>query len=121
MQEENVKKPIPIPVQDEDLLNECIVETMRSSGRGGQHVNTTDSAVRLTHLPTGVTVKIQQSRSQHKNKQEALRVLREKLKTLNKVKKPRRKTKVSKAVKKKNLEKKKKHSLLKKNRRRVEF
>eukprot|EP00611_Tribonema_gayanum_P028714 TRINITY_DN7470_c0_g1_i1.p2 TRINITY_DN7470_c0_g1~~TRINITY_DN7470_c0_g1_i1.p2 ORF type:complete len:168 (-),score=55.61 TRINITY_DN7470_c0_g1_i1:142-645(-) len=55
------------------------VETMRSQGAGGQHVNTTDSAVRLTHLPTGITVMCQSDRSQHRNRESALRQLRGKL------------------------------------------
>jgi peptide chain release factor 2 len=116
-----MKLPVLIPVSDQDLLSECHVETMRASGSGGQHVNTTDSAVRLTHLPTGITVKVQKSRSQHDNKEVALQILRTKLEALNKVKKPRRKTKVSKAVKEKNLARKKKHSLLKKNRSKVTY
>jgi peptide chain release factor 2 len=94
---------------------------MRASGSGGQHVNTTDSAVRLTHLPTGITVKVQKSRSQHANKDAALEILRTKLEALNKVKKPRKKTKMSRSLKTKNLEKKKKHSLLKKSRGKVDY
>lgn len=63
----------------DDLSNEIVFETMRSSGAGGQHVNKTDSAVRATHKATGITVKVQTERSQHANKKLAILLIAKKL------------------------------------------
>jgi len=74
---------IILPESDDDLLRECEVETFRSSGPGGQHVNKTESAVRLTHVPSGVVVTSRQERSQHRNKALCLQRLRKRVAQLN--------------------------------------
>jgi len=66
---------VDIKINDDDLK----IDTMRAQGAGGQHVNKTESAIRITHLPTGVIVFVQEDRSQHKNKAKALKMLRAKL------------------------------------------
>jgi ribosome-associated protein len=90
---------IVLPETDEALLDECEVETFRSGGKGGQHVNKTESAVRLRHLPSGIVVACQEDRSQYQNKLTCLRKLRERAEALNARPKPRKATRVPRGAK----------------------
>jgi ribosome-associated protein len=104
---------IKLPESDEELLRQCEVETFRSSGPGGQHVNKTESAVRLRHRPSGVVVTSQQERSQHRNKAICLGKLRKKIEQLNYRPAKRVPTRISRGAKNRTLEEKSRRAQLK--------
>lgn len=110
---------IILPQSDDKLLELCEIETYRSSGSGGQHVNTTDSAVRLTYRPANIVVTSQKERSQYLNKIDCLRKLREKVEKLNYRPPKRIPTRVSFGQKEERLGKKAKHGEKKKLRRKI--
>ena len=116
MDAEPNRAPDPIP-DDEQLLAECRIETFRSGGPGGQHQNKTESGVRLTHLPSGITVTARDSRSQHRNRQIALARLREALEERARPETPRMRTNIPRQEKRKRLENKRRRSETKKRRR----
>jgi protein subunit release factor B len=104
---------ILLPESDEDLLRECEVDTFRASGPGGQHVNKTESAVRLTHLPSGLVVTCRQERSQHRNKALCLQKLRERVEQVNHRPARRVPTRVPRSAKNRTLEEKAQRSHIK--------
>src|SRR5918996_2619105 len=104
---------IVLPESDEDLLRECEVETFRSSGPGGQHVNKTESAVRLRHQASGIVVTSQQERSQYRNKVICLQKLRKKIERLNHRPAKRVPTRVPRSAKNRTLEEKARRSQIK--------
>ena len=105
---------LDIPADDDALLAQCDVETFRAGGPGGQHQNVTDSAVRLRHRETGLTVTSRAQRSQYLNKMDALRRLRRKLEKLNEPAPPeRRPTRPSRAAKERRLAEKTRRAAVK--------
>lgn len=110
-------QPTP-PESDDELLAQCDVWTFHGSGPGGQGVNTADSAVRLRHRPTGVTVVCRESRSQYQNKRLCLARLRERLTRMAEPPPaPRVRTRPSKAAKRRRLDEKRMISAKKHGRR----
>lgn len=105
-----------IPATDEELLAECAVQVFRSSGPGGQSVNTTDSAVRLVHKPTGLRVQCQRERSQLRNKRECVGRLRARLEELARPRVKRTATRPSRAAKQRRLDAKRRTSTKKQSR-----
>lgn len=105
---------IKLPKTDEELLRECTVDTFRAGGPGGQHVNKTETAVRLTHLPSGIAVTSREERSQYRNKRLCLEKLRRRIEQLNFRPAKRHATRARRGARNRTLAAKAKHSLLKK-------
>lgn len=99
-----------VPESDDKLLAECVVETFRAGGPGGQNVNARDTAVRVRHLPTGIVVTSQQERSQLRNKQIALAELRRRLEELSRPRRRRIPTSAPRAARRRVLEAKRRRS-----------
>src|SRR4051812_28502971 len=104
---------ITLPESDEELLRECEVETFRAGGPGGQHVNKVETAVRLHHVPSGLVVTCREERSQHRNKSNCLRRLREEVARLNYRPPKRVPTRRTRAAKERTLEEKTRRSQVK--------
>ncbi len=106
-----------VPESDEVLLSQCDVTVFRSGGPGGQHANVTDSAVRMSHRPSGIVVVSRRERSQFVNRQLCLERLREKLISIRKTRKKRVPTRPTRGSKERRLDGKRKQSDKKRSRR----
>jgi ribosome-associated protein len=113
------QSPPPYSTDRKVLEREVVVDLFRASGPGGQHVNKTESALRLTHLPSGVVVNAQDSPSQHRNREIAYQRLIERLEQLNYVPKKRLPTRPTRASKERRIEAKKREGARKQTRGRV--
>jgi len=101
------ERPPPYALDRETLEREVVIDVFRASGPGGQHVNKTESALRITHPPSGVVVTSQDSPSQYRNRETAFKRLVERLKRLNFVPKRRVPTRPTKASRERRIEAKK--------------
>jgi protein subunit release factor A len=119
MPDRQAQRPPPYSLDRNALEREVVVEVFRASGPGGQHVNKTQSALRLTHLPSGVVVMSQDSPSQFRNRETAFKRLIERLKRLNHVPKKRVATKPSFGARQRRIETKKLRASTKRTRARV--
>lgn len=116
MVEAKTRRPAGYATDTTTLKREVRVDTFRASGPGGQHVNRTESAVRLVHLPSGVVVTAADTRSQLRNREIAFERLIERLKRLNRVPRKRVPTRVPKSAKIRRLEGKRRRADTKRNR-----
>ena len=101
---------MPANTDNSDLLKNVQIQTLRGSGPGGQHRNKVETAVRVVHIPTGITVTASEHRSQLRNKKLALERLQSRLDARNKKPKPRINTRPHRAAIEKRLEKKRRHA-----------
>jgi peptide chain release factor 1 len=109
-----------IPQDDDTLFNECQFSAFRASGAGGQHVNTTDSAVRLVHFPTGLVVQSSESRSQHRNREICLKKLRNALVIAGRARKKRVATQKKRSVSARERQFRERQKQKKQNRRKID-